>query len=156
MINDMIAVLEKFDAESWLQTMPEYKQQMVASMYENLGDYEKVAQELLCVINNNTAPFGALPPKTPKFDLILNELEAFLRGDPKYKNEFTAILADKNIVQYSIVAYISQCIAPAVGSASAFISPIIGIILFTAAKMGINAWLESREEKKKRNNNSTN
>lgn len=149
----LVSVLEKYDPESWLKTMPAYKQQMVADMYATLGDYEKVAQEWLCVKSSNTAPFGASSPQTPKLDLILDELEAFLRGDSKYKTEFATIVADKNIVQYSIVALISEKIASTVGTAAVFISPIIGIILFTAVKMGINAWLKSREEKRSLDNN---
>ncbi len=148
MNEELVSFLEKYDTENWLQSMPKYQQNMIAAMYTNLGDYEKVAQEWLCVTNKNTAPFGSSSPRMPQLEKILDELEAFFRGDPKYQSEIRSLMADQNIVQYGIVSAISQAIASTVGTASVFISPIIGIFLFTAVKMGINAWLKAREEKR--------
>jgi len=148
MNDELIMWLETFDVEGWLKTMPSYQQKMIETMFDKLGDYEVVAQEWLIVKNSNTAPFGSSEPQLPLLEKILDEIELFFRGDPKYQNEIRCLLADKNIIQYSIVATISQVIADAVGTASVFISPVIGMTLFTITKMGINAWLKTREEKR--------
>lgn len=150
MNEQFIALLERYEVDSWLQTMPKYKQSMITTMYDNLGDYEKVAREWLCVKNNSIAPFGSEAPQTPTLERILDELELLLRGDEKYKNEITTLLADSNIIQYAVVASISEAIAGVVGTASVFIGPVIGILLFIVLKMGVNAWLKAREEKRNR------
>lgn len=148
MNDEFVLLLEKFDADGWLKTMSPYQQKLTETMFDKLGNYEAVSQEWLVVKNNNTAPFGSSEPHLPLLEKILDEIELFFRGDPKYQNEIRSLLADKNIIQYSIVATISQAIAGAVGTASVFISPVIGITLFTITKMGVNAWLKSREERR--------
>lgn len=147
MNDEFVMWLETFEVDGWLKTMPLYQQKMTETMFDKLGDYEMVAQEWLVVKNSSTAPFGSSEPHLPLLEKILDEIELFFRGDSKYQNEIRSLLADKNIIQYSIVAAISQAIAGTVGTASVFISPVIGITLFTITKMGINAWLKSREER---------
>ena len=153
MDENIVSFLERYDVAKWLQVIPNYQQTMIATMFDNLGDYNKVAEEWLLIKNGSTAPFGAATPHFLSLDKILDEIELLLRGDSKYKNEITALLAEKNIVQYTIVSVLSQAIGNAVGTLSVCISPVIAICLFTILKMGANVWLKSREEERKNKGN---
>ena len=79
---------------------------------------------------------------------VLDELEAFFSGDEKYKNDRIAILQEKSAVQTYIVGAISVALSPVLGASAPFLAPVVAIILVTITKMGINAWLAMRKEKR--------
>ena len=41
-----------------------------------------------------------------------------------------------------------MALAPVLGASSVFLAPVIAIVLVTITKMGINAWLAMRKEKR--------
>lgn len=135
--------------EEWLHTLPLYQQNIISEMYSELGDYEKVAQSWLSPSTPNNVPFGAGKNTKLYFDKVLDELEAFLRGDERYEENRMAILKESGAVQNYVVGLISGVLAIHMGVAAVFIAPAVAIGLLTVGKMGVNAWLSYREEKRK-------
>ena len=72
-------------------------------------------------------------------------------GDERYKDDRLAILKESGAAQNYIVGIISVALASPLGTSSAFLAPIIAIIFVTIAKIGINAWLSARKEKRNAN-----
>ena len=99
----------------------------------------------------NGYPYG--PQKKPWifFEKVLDEIEAFFSGDEKYKDNRLAILKESGVVQSYIVDAISIALAPILGANAAFLAPVIAIVLLTIGKIGLNAWLAARKEKRKQN-----
>ena len=71
--------------------------------------------------------------------------------DEKYKDNRLAILKESGVVQSYIVDAISIALAPILGANAAFLAPVIAIVLLTIGKIGLNAWLAARKEKRKQN-----
>ena len=92
-------------------------------------------------------PFGTEKGHSIFYEKVLDEIEAFFSGDERYKENRLAILKESGAAQNFIVGSISVALAPILGTSSAFLAPVIAIILVTIAKIGINAWLVARKEK---------
>lgn len=141
---------EIFEVEpvSWISALPTYQRNMVEKLYAEKGNYEEAAKAWLSASMATTVPFGTEKGKSVFYEKILDEIEAFFTGDEKYQNERISILQEKSVVQTYIVGAISVALAPTLGASSVFLAPVIAIILVTISKIGINAWLEMRKEKR--------
>lgn len=139
----------EMDPEEWLKTLPKYQQTLINQMYLELGSYERVAQIWLSPSTPNNVPFGAGKDTKLYFDKILDELEAFFRGDKRYEENRIAILKESGAIQNYVVGILSGALAIHLGSSAVFIAPAVAIALLTIGKMGVNAWLAYREEKRK-------
>lgn len=146
-MNSIIDIFE-ITPEEWLKALPSYQQNIISRMYSELGDYEKVAQAWLTPSNSTNEPFGAGRGRKVYFDKILDELEAFLRGDKRYEENRIAILRESGAVQNYVVGVISGVLAIHMEVAAVFIAPAVAIGFLTIGKIGVNAWLSYREEKR--------
>lgn len=136
------------EPESWISALPNYQKNMVEKLYNENGSYEETAKAWLSASLAITVPFGTEKGKSVFFEKVLDEIEAFFSGDEKYKNDRIAILQEKSVVQTYIVGAISVALAPVLGASSVFLAPVIAIVLVTITKMGINAWLAMRKERR--------
>ena len=136
------------EPESWINALPNYQKNMVEKLYSENGSYEETAKAWLSASMATTVPFGTEKGKSVFFEKVLDEIEAFLSDDEKYKNDRIAILQEKSVVQTYVVGAISVALAPVLGASSIFLAPVIAIVLVTITKMGINAWLAMRKEKR--------
>lgn len=133
---------------SWLECLPKYQQKTINELYKQSGDYEKVAQAWLTASMPSNVPFGTERNHSIFYEKVLDEIEAFFSGDERYKDNRLAILKESGAAQNYIVGVISVALSPILGTSSAFLAPVIAIILVTIAKIGINAWLAARQEKR--------
>ena len=122
---------------------------MINQLYEQTNDYEKVANQWLSATIPSNIPFGTQKKPSIFFEKVLDEIEAFFSGDEKYKDNRLAILKESGVVQSYIVDAISIALAPILGANAAFLAPVIAIVLLTIGKIGLNAWLAARKEKRK-------
>lgn len=143
-IDELFAV----DPNSWIDALQPYQRNMINKLYDENGSYEETAKAWLSASMSTTVPFGTEKGHSVFFEKVLDELEAFLSGDEKYKDDRIAILQEKSVVQTYIVGAISVALSPVLGASAAFLSPVIAIVLVTITKMGINAWLTMRKEKR--------
>lgn len=138
-------------SNSWLECLPLYQQKVINELYQQSGDYEQVAQAWLSASMPNNVPFGTGKHHSIFYEKILDEIEAFFSGDERYKDDRLAILKESGAAQNYIVGIISVALASPLGTSSAFLAPIIAIIFVTITKIGINAWLSARKEKRNAN-----
>ena len=136
------------EPESWISALPNYQKNMVEKLYSENGSYEETAKAWLSASMATTVPFGTEKGKSVFFEKVLDEIEAFLSGDEKYRNDRIAILQEKSVVQTYVVGAISVALAPVLGASSVFLAPVIAIVLVTITKMGVNAWLAMRKERR--------
>ena len=66
----------------------------------------------------------------------------------KYKDSRLAILKESGVVQSYVVGSISIALAPVLGTSASFLAPVIAIVLLTIGKIGLNAWIATRREKR--------
>lgn len=136
----------------WIKSLEPYQYSMIEKLYENLGNYDEVAKAWLSASLQDNVPFGTEKKNSIFYEKVLDEIELFFSGDEKYKDNRLAILKESGVVQSYIVGAISIALAPVLGTSAPFLAPVIAIILCTIAKIGLNAWLESRKEKRGQNN----
>ena len=132
-------------------TLSPYQRNLINQLYEQTNDYEKVANQWLSATIPSNIPFGTQKKPSIFFEKVLDEIEAFFSGDEKYKYNRLAILKESGVVQSYIVDAISIALAPILGANAAFLAPVIAIVLLTIGKIGLNAWLAARKEKRKQN-----
>lgn len=136
------------DAQLWVSALPLHQQKTIAQMYAQLGDYEEVAKAWLSSSVPTNVPFGTQKKTSVFYENVLNEIEAFFTGDEKYKDSRLALLKESGVVQNYIVGGISIALAPVLGTSAPFLAPVIAIALLTIGKIGLNAWLATRKEKR--------
>ena len=137
----------------WIEVLPQYQKSIIIELYNQSNDYEIVASNWLSACPSDTVPFGTEKNKKIFLEKFLDELEAFLRGDEKYKKESEALLKNESCVQTIVVSVISSALGVKLGVAAAFIAPVVVVSLGIVGKMGINAWLAQRESKRHVNDN---
>lgn len=144
--------------EYWLEVLAPYQINIVEELYKQSKDYELVARNWLAAFPSDTIPFGTENNKKVFYDKFLDELEAFLRGEERYKDENEELLKNTSCVQTIIVSVISGALGSKLGVAATFIAPVVVLSLGIIGKLGINAWLAQREElrNKMQSDNSTN
>lgn len=143
---EQIDKLFEVDPNSWIEALQPYQRNMIKELYAKNGSYEETAKAWLTAALSTTVPFGTEKGHSVFFEKILTELELFLDGDEKYKNDQVAILQEKGAVQTYVVGAISVALSPALGAAATFLAPVIAIVFVIITKMGINAWLAMRKE----------
>lgn len=144
------------EPESWLDALPKYQKDMINELYILKGDYIEVAKSWLNNSVSSTVPFGTQKGKSPFFEKILDELEAFFSGDKKYEKERASLINEKGIVQAVFVSGLSYVLSTVLGVSGAFLAPVIAIALCTITKMGINAWLAMRKAERENTDNNNN
>lgn len=152
-MND-ISEIFNVNPDSWIDTLSTYQKNLIQQLYEQTHNYDEVANKWLTASIPMNVPFGTQRNSSVFFEKVLDEIEAFFSGDEKYKDSRLAILKESGAVQNYVVGLISIALAPVLGTSSAFLAPVIAIVLLIITKIGLNAWLAARKEKRK-NQNST-
>jgi hypothetical protein len=147
---------ELFDhnMEYWLEVLAPYQISIIEELYKQSNDYEVVASNWLAAFPSDTIPFGTENNKNIFYDKFLDELEAFLRGEERYKEENKELLKNSSCVQTIVVSVISSALGLKLGVAATFIAPVVVLSLGIIGKLGINAWLAQREELRNKINNN--
>lgn len=117
------------------------------------NDSEVVANKWLTATIPTNVPFGTQKSPSIFYEKVLDEIEAFFTGDEKYKDSRLAILKESGVVQSYVVGGISIALAPVLGTSAPFLAPVIAIVLLTIGKIGLNAWLATRREKREKKSN---
>lgn len=148
-MND-ISEIFNVDPDSWIDTLSTYQKNLIHQLYEQTNDYELVANKWLTATIPTNVPFGTQKNPSIFFEKVLDEVEAFFTGDEKYKYSRLAILKESGVVQSYIVGGLSIALAPVLGTSAPFLAPVIAIVLLTIGKIGLNAWLATRKEKREK------
>ena len=144
--------LFKDDPSLWIEVLPKYQKDIVLVLLSKSDDYEEVASIWLNASPQNTYPYGAQKTNRIFLDKLLDEIEAFLCGDIKYKNDISKLLKESKVVHTFFVSVMSAAIAPSLGVSGAVLAPVIVIILTSVCKVTLNAWIEMRKESRNKQN----
>jgi hypothetical protein len=128
--------------------LPLYQKKIVDQLLANADANPWLAAEMwLNSSTNEIAPFGgsSTAPKLYMKELEA-ELEKFICGDPKYKNDRKKLCDAASKGNVFIIATISTAIALQVGTVAAFITPVIVLLLKSLGKISINAWCSLRKK----------
>lgn len=142
-----------FDADSWLNTIPAYQRNIISTLYKQENDYEAVAKIWLTTSLSNTVQFGTEKHHSIYYDKILDEIEAFLRGEARYKDDRLSLLKESGCVQNIVVGSVSVALSQVLGVTASFLAPVIVVSLMLITKIGVNAWLAKREQERKESEN---
>jgi len=145
---EQINPLFQIDEETWLNALPQYQQKRIKQLLESSDSYEDAAKKWLSAIPENTFPFGAEKGKSVFFEKVRAEVEKFLCGDPTYEKERRELVSATEVIHTTLVSSLSLAIAPVIGTASAYVTPVIVLIFMTMGKISLNAWCQMRMERK--------
>ena len=123
-MND-ISEIFNVDPNSWIESLSTYQKNIINQLYSQTNDYEMVANTWLTATIPMNVPFGTQKNPSIFFEKVLDEIEAFLTGDEKYKDSRLAILKESGVVQSYVVGGISIALAPVLGTSSSFLAPVI-------------------------------
>ena len=77
-------------------------------------------------------------------DRLVDELHAFLCGDPRYEEQRKELQAEGGTKAY-LVGVIATAIAPLFGSIAIGVAPAIALMLIAIARVGLNAWCAGKK-----------
>lgn len=144
-LNEIFAV----PPESWLDALKPYQKNIIDAIYAETQNYEEVAKRwLMANTLPNNVPFGTKKASSLFYEKVLDEVEAFFTGDKKYEDNRLEMLKESGVIQSYVVGGLSIALAPVLGTSAPFLAPVIAIVLLTIGKIGLNAWLTTRKEKR--------
>ncbi|QNN40171.1 hypothetical protein [Pedobacter roseus] len=132
-----------------LEGLPNFQVKLITEMSESGYDYLTIADNWLNTKPKDTVGFGGQPlPASNNIyrDKIMHELEKFICGDEKYEDERKKLSATAGQPIQFILGGISAAIGSVLGTAGAFILPVIVLLLMTGGKISKNGWCEARKE----------
>lgn len=136
---------------AWIDSLPRYQKDIVSQLLSSGKTPEEAAEAWLSATPQDTYPLGVERGRKLFLEMVINELEAFLCGDPKYNNDrskFNKLLKDSGTVHAYCVGGISIAIAPVIGTSGAVLAPVIALLLMSLGKVTVNAWCNMRKELK--------
>ncbi len=154
-MNDFESLFQ--EPTAWVDSLPKYQKDIVSQLLSSGKTPEEAAEAWLSATPQDTYPFGAERGRKLYLEMVVNELEAFICGAPKYNNDrskFNKLLKESGTVHAYCVGGISVAIAPVVGTSGAVLAPVIALVLMSMGKITINAWCNMRKELKETAKNS--
>lgn len=148
-IEEIVSPLFQADTDGWIDTLPEYQRRRVRQLVTASESYEDAAKKWLTAIPENTFPFGAEKEKSVFLDKVWAEVEKFLCGDQTYDADRQKLLSSKEIIQTTLVSSVSAAIAPVIGTATAFVAPVVVLIFMAMGKISLRAWCQMRKESRR-------
>ncbi|MFM9268363.1 type II toxin-antitoxin system Phd/YefM family antitoxin [Tychonema sp. BBK16] len=138
-MEDKLEHLFKVDSKEWLETLPGYQQIRIKQLVDSSNSYEEAAKQWLNAMPENTFPLGAEQAKNVFIEKVRDEIEKFLRGDEKYADEQKQLFSSSDVLQKTLVSSVSVAIAPVIGTAAAYIMPVVVLVFMTMTKIADRA-----------------
>jgi hypothetical protein len=138
----------KVEPNKLLNALDNYQEEIIRTfLISSSNNYLECADKWLNATTANTAKFGGDPNRAKIYrEKLMEELEKFLCGDMQYEEDRKKISESKDKTEKYIIGVISTAIAKTIGTAGAFIAPIIVLLLISIGKMALNAWCAMRKE----------
>jgi PHD/YefM family antitoxin component YafN of YafNO toxin-antitoxin module len=127
--------LFQVENEEWLTTLPKYQQIRIKQLVDSTNSYEEAAKQWLNAMPENTFPLGAEQARNLFIEKVRDEIEKFLSGDEKYADEHQQLVSSSEVLQKTLVSSVSAAIAPVIGTAAAYIMPVVVLVFMTMTKI---------------------
>ena len=138
--------LFQVDNEEWLTTLPRYQQKRIKELVDSTNSYEEAAKQWLNAMPENTFPFGgAEQPRNISIEEVRDEIEKFLSVDEKYADEHKQLVSSSEVLQKTLVSSVSAAIAPVIGTAAAYIMPVVVLLFMTMTNIADQPIVIARE-----------
>jgi len=138
------------DENAWIDALPPYQANHLHALIKKGYSPEQAASAWLTIQGPaNTLPFGGdskQPFRSLFYDMLAREVEGFICGAEKYGVDRAKLLSELKPTHAYVIAAISAAVSPVVGAAAPLIAPAVALILFTTARLGVNAWCAARKE----------
>lgn len=148
-----MSTLEKLivgDEEAWIAALEPYQADHIRSLRKQGRTPEEAAEVWLTIQGpSNTFPFGGDPTRRFRslfYDRLLKEVEEFICGAERYQVDREKLLGELKPTHAYVISSISVAVAPVLGAAAPLIAPAIALVLYTTARLGVNAWCATRKE----------
>lgn len=137
-----------FDAsiETWLKSLPSYQKRSILQLrVDDRHDPLQIAEAWLLATPSDTAQFGAASTSRVFLDKVVDEIEAFLCGDPRYAAERQKLSKAGQVTHGALVGSIALSIGPVLGVAAVLLSPVVALVLASMGKVTVLAWCRTRK-----------
>lgn len=126
----MISLTEVSAQGEWIDALPEYQRQTIATMLQQMDPLEAADAWLQASGPRDTAPFGAGTSRVNIFLLnLMRELQKLTCTEEGYEAEKKQVLSAAQLGQPAVIAAVATALAPHVGAAAVVIAPAIGLLL---------------------------
>lgn len=143
------------DEEAWIGALAPYQAEHIRALLKRGNTAEEVAKSWLAIKGPaNTYPFGGEANRGFQslfYDKLLAEVEAYICGDERYENDRKKLFSELKPTHAYAISTISVAVSPVLGAAAPLIAPAIALILYTAARLGTNAWCAARKDARSNN-----
>jgi hypothetical protein len=146
---DVLDNLFQLKQNELLAILPVFQAKLIMEMSVSENDYLIIADRLLSAKTENTVGFGGQPGignKNVFRDNIMIELEKFICGDEKYNEERKKLGVAGTDASKVMLGVIAHAIGASLGTAGAFILPVVALLILSASSIGRNAWCETRKQ----------
>lgn len=127
--------------ERWIDMLPSYQRSTIKALLARGLSEEDAAQAWLNPrLTTTIAGYGGGGSNNTYFEAIKNEFRKLTCGDKKYENERTELHLQVKSGEVEVISAISACLEPTVGVSASMILPVVALLLYKAAKIGISAW----------------
>lgn len=140
-MNSNIIELPKISLEEALGQLKPYQKDTMLELISNFGEEGAAEQWISAKGPSGLEKFGGERNKSKSFwQNIRIEFNLLLCGDEKYTDIRTQINQAISKHSKTIIGIASTAIAASLGVQAALIAPVIAILIYLSAKIGVNAW----------------
>lgn len=133
-------IIPKLGLDEWLNELKPYQRELIKNLVENYGEEVAIEKWLSANGPSDTIQFGGDGNVEPFLQRFKDEFNKFICGHEDYKKERKEYETYGEEIRTMMVASIAGAIGAKIGIASAIISPIVVLSLYTVGKIGLNAY----------------
>ena len=139
-------IISSGSEDDWLSAIPRYVQVTVAALRDDCEQPEDIARIWLTSRGpRNVAGLGSRN-QASFYESFSDEMEKLICGDEKYESDRRKIAKEFTGAHTYVVAAIAAAISPVIGAAAPLLAPAVAMILVAIARVGVQAWCESKKD----------
>lgn len=132
--------IPNYELAEWLSVLKPYQKDIVLQLVSEYGEEKAIEKWLSASGPTSTVKFGGDGNMKPFLDRYKNEINKLICGHPDYDSERAEFGEKNGKLKTAIVSSLSSLIGSKLGVAATVLAPVIVLSLYTAGKMGVNAY----------------
>ena len=126
--------------DDWLAELKPYQQRTLREFLNSATPEEAAERWIGATGSKNIVPFGGILDEKPFWEKFNGEFRKFLCDDDAYIAEKKMLHDESSVSKALLISTISASIGATIGFAATILAPAITLLLFSVAKMGLNAY----------------
>lgn len=133
--------------EAWTNELKPYQRKIITQLLiKQNNDIQKVAESWLTISGSpSIIAFGGIKTSTPFWQNFRNEFYSFLCDDSKYIDIKKSLAEEAPVGKALLISSISGAIGATLGFSAALLTPVVALLLYLVAKMGMNAYCKTNQ-----------